>query len=244
VKASVSEEPKPPPEKSAPEPLPAVPPELHAVPLGPLLRLLMLELRAAAELLRHRDYARASVVIANVERSLDGLTPDLLLPTALSEFYAALIVHADTLGATLEWAASEDRRAQRWRRLYALSPLSFVQERGLNTTELSAEATTLELPATESAPLVRLAFSLRSASALLARGASERAAVMIIDLLPRLERFDAREYLVPLLYEYYQAQSESALEIERAGSALNSLKGQALRGLCRVDLAALLKVPL
>ena len=49
--------------------------------------------------------------------------------------------------------------------------------------------------------------------AALERGAVERGAVILADLLPRLERFDAREHLAPLLLGCYRGQAELAGEI-------------------------------
>jgi len=217
-----------------------------SVPLSPALRELVLRIHASQELLHRKDLARAKVVLFEIERALDALMPETLLPTELCEFWSALALRAEALGSALSWAASEDRRAHLWRKLYALSPQTFAETQRLSQLpdriQNESEPAAMELPQTESAPLLRLRESLQGATTLLVRGELERAAVILVELLPKLERFEAREYLAPLLYSCYQAQAEYAAELEKIGEPGPSLKLSALRRLCRTDLSSLLRI--
>lgn len=208
------------------------------VPLRPALRWLLAQTAAIEELLRRRELLRAAILLADLEHSLDTMEPESLLPEAMLGFWSAVVAHADSLAPALEWAGSEDPRARLLLRLYRLNPTGFG-EPAVRRVEVPREGS-VELPAEVPAPLLRLFGALQQVRTQLERGAVERAAILLVDLLPRLERFDAREHLAPLLLGCYRSQAELAAELLQLVPQLASLRGQALRRLHELDPAAFL----
>ena len=208
------------------------------VPLRPALRWLLAQAAAIEELLQKRELLRAAILIADLERSLDVMEPESLLPEAMQGFWSAVCAHAESLAPALDWAGSEDPRARLLLRLYRMNPTGFGEPapRRADTPRDGA----VELPSEAPAPLMRVLGALQLVRTQLERGAVERAAVILADLLPRLERFDAREHLAPLLIGCYRGQAELAGELLQLQPQLASLRGQAMRRLHEMDPAAFL----